>query len=145
LWNDALNAEVRVRPARPEEAEAIGWIQDVSPGASRWPAKSFFEHDVRVAEVETAIAGFIVSRGTVEGEREILSVAVSPRWRRRGIARMLVGDELAKSPADLFLEVRESNEAARRLYGELGFREIGRRPGYYDNPSEAAIVMRWKK
>jgi ribosomal-protein-alanine N-acetyltransferase len=42
----------------------------------------------------------------------------------------------------LFLEVRESNEAALKLYRKLGFGEIGRREKYYENPEETAIVMR---
>jgi ribosomal-protein-alanine N-acetyltransferase len=44
--------------------------------------------------------------------------------------------------ATVFLEVRESNSAARRLYGALGFAQVGRRRNYYRRPTEDAVVLR---
>jgi ribosomal-protein-alanine N-acetyltransferase len=49
---------------------------------------------------------------------------------------------LASAGGPWFLEVRESNLAARSLYGKFGFREVSRRPGYYQDTGEAAVVMR---
>jgi ribosomal-protein-alanine N-acetyltransferase len=73
------------------------------------------------------------------GEAEILNIAVAPSHRRNGIATALI-DSL--DAPEVFLEVRESNEPAQRLYSKLGFRTVGRREQYYDDPEEAALVMR---
>ena len=62
--------------------------------------------------------------------------------RRRGIGRHLLGDLLARHAGEFFLEVRESNFAARRFYEYAGFQEIAKRLQYYTNPIEAAIVMK---
>jgi ribosomal-protein-alanine N-acetyltransferase len=77
-----------------------------------------------------------------EKEREILNVAVHPDFRRHRVATGLLRAELARWPGAHFLEVRESNLAARRLYDALGFQSVGARPGYYENPPETGIVMR---
>jgi ribosomal-protein-alanine N-acetyltransferase len=106
-------------------------------------------YDCTVAEVLGEIGGFLVSRQIFKGssteppEREILNLAVDPRYRRRGIAMMLIQLEFSKK-ALFLLEVRESNLAARALYARVGFVEISRRPEYYNNPTETAIVMRMK-
>jgi polysaccharide biosynthesis protein PslH len=81
-------------------------------------------------------------RGAPDAEWEILNLAVGPAWRRRGIARRLLEELLNRFPALWFLEVRESNSAAIRLYQSLGFERAGIRPGYYQDSQEAAIVMR---
>jgi ribosomal-protein-alanine N-acetyltransferase len=93
--------------------------------------------------VDGQLAGFVVSRKIAEGEREILNVAVHPKFRRLGVATELLKSELKRSPGAQFLEVRESNTAARQLYEQLGFKVVGARPGYYENPPETGIVMRF--
>jgi ribosomal-protein-alanine N-acetyltransferase len=115
--------------------------------ADHWAAKSFLKHSCAVAEIGDEIVGFLVSReifaggGDAPPEREILNLAVATRYRRQGIAARLLGHELSRR-AIFYLEVRESNTAARALYGKFGFREINRRTGYYRHPPETAIVMR---
>ena len=78
-------------------------------------------------------------------ELRIMNVAVTPSVRRQGIARRLVTRALEigrdKSATKGLLEVRASNEAARRLYGQLGFREVSVRARYYTNPVEDAVLM----
>jgi ribosomal-protein-alanine N-acetyltransferase len=95
-----------------------------------------------------SLVGFILSRLVVD-EAEILSVAVASAWRRRGLARRLLDLHLRRlaglGALAVFLEVEEGNVAARRLYGRAGFREVGRREGYYPDPagkSTAALVLR---
>jgi len=88
------------------------------------------------------VAGFVVSRAVADREREILNIAVRPDLRRAGIATQLLQAELARGARVHFLEVRESNIAARQLYERFGFETIGSRPAYYENPPEAGIVMR---
>ena len=76
---------------------------------------------------------------------EILSVAVDPSCRRRGIARRLLALALEecerRALLSLSLEVRQSNEAARALYRGFGFETVGRRKNYYTLPREDAILM----
>ena len=100
------------------------------------------------AQVGRAIAGFILSR-LAAGEAEILSVAAAPAQRGRGLARALLNRHLGRlaglGAQAVFLEVDEDNEAARRLYARAGFREVGRRPGYYPQnrrPPATALVLR---
>jgi len=92
--------------------------------------------------------GFILAR-TAAGEAEILTLAVAPTARRRGLGHALV--TIAASHAQqsgaqaLFLEVALSNIAARALYAQLGFTEAGRRKGYYarqGSPPEDALILR---
>jgi ribosomal-protein-alanine N-acetyltransferase len=81
----------------------------------------------------------------IAGEGYITNVAVAPRFRRLGVATALLGALLsyAKENGLLFitLEVRESNRAARLLYGGLGFTDEGTRRNFYTDPAEDAIIM----
>ena len=100
-----------------------------------WDAAAFetllCQAGVHLAEVA---GGFILVR-TVADEAEILTLAVRPADRRRGIATDLVARGASVAAAQgatrLFLEVAEDNHAARGLYGRAGFVEAGRRPRYY--------------
>jgi ribosomal-protein-alanine N-acetyltransferase len=128
-----------LRPATTADLPAIAAIQSSSPESSQWLPTP---HDTHVALFDTQVVAFVVTRQTASDEREILNIAVTPSHRRRGIARRLLEEVLAHSRGDWFLEVRESNIAAIGLYQTLGFRASGRRPEYYHDPLEAAIVMR---
>lgn len=97
-----------------------------------------------VAEVEGEVAGYVVIQMVMD-EAEIQNLAVAPGRRRQGIAKALVRRALEESAAGgasrVFLDVRESNEAARRLYAGLGFTPVARRRDYYRRPREDAIVL----
>jgi ribosomal-protein-alanine N-acetyltransferase len=88
--------------------------------------------------------GFLVAQ-SVAGEWEIENLVVDARCRRRGVASRLLRELLCRVEASrgetIALEVRESNEAARALYAKWGFREAGRRKGYYRQPEEAALLL----
>jgi len=90
---------------------------------------------------ETADDGFILIR-VVADEAEILTLAVRPEVRRRGLGAHLVAAAAARAAAlgaeRLFLEVAQDNAAARGLYARSGFVEVGRRRGYYARPGAAA-------
>ena len=95
-----------------------------------------------------SLHGFILSR-LAGGEAEILSVAVTSARRGRGLARALLNLHLRRLAGlgahAVFLEVDEDNEPARRLYRRAGFREVGRRPGYYQQGRDhaaTALVLR---
>jgi ribosomal-protein-alanine N-acetyltransferase len=90
--------------------------------------------------------GFVLAR-VAGGEAEILSLGVNPSARRNGQARALVMEAAARAHGDgataMFLEVGWNNAAARGLYAALGFREVGRRKGYYRaTPPEDALTLR---
>ena len=91
------------------------------------------------------VTGYVGSQ-TVVGETDMMNIAVHPDFRRRGIAETLVialVEELKTLESRcLTLEVRASNESAQKLYEKLGFSQIGRRPKYYRNPREDALILR---
>jgi ribosomal-protein-alanine N-acetyltransferase len=98
-----------------------------------------------VATDGDTVAGYIGSQ-SVMGEADMMNVAVHPDYRRKGIGKQLV-EALVASLKDngvysLTLEVRASNEPAISLYDQLGFTQVGRRPNYYRDPREDALILR---
>ena len=93
------------------------------------------------------VAGYIGSQ-SVQGESDMMNVAVSPLYRRQGVAAQLIDALSAQLKAlgnqCLTLEVRASNEPAIALYKKLNFQQIGRRPNYYRNPKEDALILQKK-
>ncbi|MGB6946185.1 MAG: GNAT family N-acetyltransferase [Bryobacteraceae bacterium] len=142
LLRDLMPPRVRIRPAQESDLPELAEIQHTSPESSQWQAQDYLAFDCQIAQADGRIAGFLVSRSVADKEREILNIAVHPDFRRLHIATELLQAEISRWPGAHFLEVRESNAAARRLYEGLGFQAIGERPAYYDNPSETGIVMR---
>ena len=142
LIRQLLPSRIQIRPARLGDLAEISAIQSSAAEASQWQAQDYLAFDCRVALLEGRIAGFVVSRPVAEHEREILNVAVHPEFRRLRIASELLQTEITSHAGTHFLEVRESNAAARQLYERLGFQIVGTRPEYYENPTETGIVMR---
>ena len=91
------------------------------------------------------VVGYIGSQ-SVLGEADMMNLAVAPEYRRAGVANRLVIELIKKLREDgvhcLTLEVRISNLSAISLYHKLGFTQVGRRPNYYHNPKEDALIMR---
>ena len=100
-----------------------------------------------LCELDGEVVGVLQWRHLGE-EAEILDIAVPTRHRRKGYARFLLKNFLnlaqERGTREVFLEVRESNAAALALYGEFGFEASGRRPRYYREPTEAALLLRLK-
>lgn len=94
---------------------------------------------------ENAVAGYVVAF-SVGDDAEVLNVAVDLKFRERGLAGQMLDAALielgARGVRTAFLEVRESNAAARSLYRSRGFIEIGRRSNYYRRPVEDALILR---
>jgi ribosomal-protein-alanine N-acetyltransferase len=143
----AANKLIRRFDAR--DAAAVGEILASSPQAAAWTVKSLEQLNIRgelgwVIEDKKSVAGFLVVRAVV-AEAEILNLCIAPEKRRSGLAESLLDvavAELRRTRVDrLFLEVRESNTPAISFYEKHKFRETGRRPGYYRNPDEAAVLM----
>jgi len=94
------------------------------------------------------LGGFIISRIGAD-EAEILSVAIDPNQRGRGLSRDLLlthlGHLAGRGVRTVFLEVEENNQPARRLYQKAGFATVGRRERYYQQPGGEqlnALLMR---
>ncbi len=140
LWTGLLpEGFVRVRAGSREDLPQIQSIQTATRDAAHWEPANYLDYDLHVAELRGHIVGFLVSRRVDDDEVEVLNLAVDTEFRRRGIGTRLLRHIDSRQ---VFLEVRESNEVAQNLYRKLGFAEIGRREKYYDDPVEAAIVMR---
>lgn len=91
------------------------------------------------------VVGYVGSQ-SVLGEADMMNIAVSPEYRRQGIANTLVKALISQLAANevhsLTLEVRASNAPAITLYDKLGFTQVGRRPNYYSAPKEDALILR---
>lgn len=98
-----------------------------------------------VAVEGNRVAGYVGSQ-SVMGEADMMNIAVEPSFRRRGVAESLVVELILRLSGNgvhaLALEVRASNEGAIALYEKLGFAQVGRRPNYYSNPKEDALILK---
>ncbi len=122
---------------------AIAAIQAACPEAAQWKPADYLAHLLLVATADTGVVGFVVARSVADREFEILNLAVAPAFRRQGVSRELLRALFYDYHGTYYLEVRESNQTAQLFYKSLGFQLVTRRPGYYDSPSEAAIVMKF--
>lgn len=140
--------EARVRPMSQSDVAAAHRILMESPEASIWSVEGLRESiswgTALVAELDGSVAGILVGRAAAD-EFEILNVAVARAWRRRGTATMLIRAAMERArnagAKQVHLEVRASNRAAIALYEGMGFRECGRRPNYYRDPVEDAVLL----
>ncbi|HEY7770881.1 ribosomal protein S18-alanine N-acetyltransferase [Longimicrobium sp.] len=103
------------------------------------------DSDFLVAEMDGDVVGYAAA-WTVLDQAELGNVAVAPEARGAGVGGALVDavvDHVRdRGAAELFLEVRVSNEAAKSVYRQRGFTGVGRRRAYYSHPTEDALVMR---
>jgi ribosomal-protein-alanine N-acetyltransferase len=92
-----------------------------------------------------AIGGYVVTMSVLD-ESEVLNIAVDSDHRGKSLGSMLLDKSLeaaeGRGSRSTFLEVRQSNEPAIRLYRSRGFEEVSRRRGYYRSPVEDALVLR---
>lgn len=125
-YRDVLSAAVKVH--------RLAIVAEGSPEAGSDPAAPARD-----------LLGFLIARSLAR-ECELENIVVSPAARRTGIGKQLLDTlKLAASETDcesVFLEVRESNQAARAFYESVGFQLDGRRKLYYSNPSEDAVLYR---
>jgi ribosomal-protein-alanine N-acetyltransferase len=142
---------VRVRDAREEDLDQIHAIE-VASFADPWSRDGFREllsHSHARMSVAAGRASEVLGYSVtwfVSDESEIANLAVGPAARRGGVGALLLDTILAEATRAgaraVFLEVRESNEAARTLYASREFMVVGRRKEYYRRPVEDALVMR---
>ena len=138
-----------IRRMLPSETGLVASLFGETPEASHWNLRDVAELAASGTQIwvdvqENKLTGAVASREAA-GETEILNLAVAPDWRRRGIGQLLMQTALegaaSAGAGKVFLEVRESNAGARAFYSRLGFAESGRRPNYYREPSEDALLL----
>jgi ribosomal-protein-alanine N-acetyltransferase len=142
---------VPIRPATFDDIPAMIDLANRAATAAHWSIQQYrqiFTNEIprRVALVsdeQSVVRAFLIGR-ILGNEWEIENMAVSESLRRQGIGKMLLDEFLAASRTEgskaVFLEVRQSNVAARGLYERCGFAENGRRQRYYTEPAEDAIL-----
>ncbi len=145
--------KLSIRAATVADLPAMMSLERRAATAAHWSAEQYEalfggSNPGRVALImieEARVQGFVMAR-VLGNEWEIENIAIAGPARRRGLGTRLLGELLdmarARGAAAMFLEVRESNQAARALYEKWAFLESGRRPVYYQDPQEAAILYR---
>lgn len=146
----ALTARVAIAPMRLDDVPAVHEIERLS-FSTPWPAYAF-EQELKgnrlahylVARAGDRIVGF-AGMWLMVDEAHVTTFGVLPDWRRQGIGRQLLLGlaelSVVVGAARMTLEVRASNEVAQALYSGFGFEVAGRRPGYYTDNGEDALVM----
>ena len=151
----AREKTVRVRPTTETDLARLVEIAAHSVTAAQWNqaeyAKLFAPGTMQsratlVIEDSGDVVGFIVGK-QIDQEWEIENIAVTGDARRRGLGTRLLGEFLDlvrdRGGREIFLEVRESNHAARALYEKWAFVEAGRRKMYYLDPPEDALILKF--
>ena len=149
-----LNAQpdehgVVYKPLDAAHAAAVAALEARAMGTDAWNEALVLDELPRrdrvwwAAYVGDVLAGY-VGTWVVDGQMQVLKIAVEPTFRRRGIARELLARAAADArdlgASEATLEVRASNEGAQALYAALGFRSLGVRPRYYSD-REGAVIM----
>ncbi|HLW51398.1 MAG TPA: ribosomal protein S18-alanine N-acetyltransferase [Candidatus Angelobacter sp.] len=149
---------IRVRPATRLDLPRLLEIGGHAATSTQWSESQYarlFSGETPRGQValviheDEQVAGFLVGRPLTadEDEWELENIAVSGPARRRGLGSHLLGEFLRlvreRGGWDVFLEVRESNHAARALYEKWAFLEAGRRKSYYEGPSEDALILKF--
>ncbi len=138
-----------IRRATVDDVDAIMRIEYVS-FPTPW-SRATYQREIAtqnggiylVAEADGELAGYI-GAWAYAGEVHVLTIAVAPAFRRQGIGEILMLAMLKQAAqrgaSRVFLEYRITNKPAEALYAKLGFRVVGRRPGYYRDTGEDAIL-----
>ena len=134
-----------------EELKQISELDEAIFSGNIWGIDSYRKSTVNeydyltVAMDSSKLAGFALLR--CFDDAELIRIAVDTRQRRHGIGERLLDNLLQEARTreihNIFLEVRSSNVPAIRLYEKAGFINAGIRKGYYSNPTEDAIIMRY--
>ncbi len=150
---------VKIRKATLDDLPTMNEMDRVSPTSAHWTEAQFGdllrserlvllacgEDSSHTPDTEGALLGFVVAV-QIAPEWELENVVVSLAARRKGIGKRLLEailEAARKTNSEaVFLEVRESNHAARSLYEKSGFTQTGLRKSYYANPLEDAILYR---
>ena len=141
---------IEIRTMEPQDVPQIAELEKVC-FSDPWSEKSIISELDNplscwlVAVSGEQVVGYVGSQTVLDGS-DMMNIAVSPDFRRKGIAESLIEALISflheRGSRCLILEVRASNVPAIALYEKLGFLEIGRRRNYYRNPKEDALILR---
>jgi [ribosomal protein S18]-alanine N-acetyltransferase len=148
-------AGVRLRPMRIADLDVLLPFEQQLFGAEAWSRQSYLDE---LADIETRYylvaetpAGELLGNAgllSIDDTAQILTVAVLPAARRRGVGRLLLRALIEQArwrgATEVLLEVREDNQAARQLYATEGFAVLGKRRGYYEQGRVDAVTMRYR-
>jgi len=144
--------EVCIRDLKSEDLDQIAELEKICFSLP-WSKESFANELLnqwayyQCAIADNKLVGYMGLWKIID-EGHITNVAVMPEYRKNGIASLMISKmiEICKCSeiTSMTLEVRESNLEARNLYERFGFIAMGKRPNYYQKPTEAAIIM-WRK
>ncbi len=145
-----------IRPATEADLAQLASLSEAADSSAHWTPQQWLdifhtETPARLAwvaeekrEGKSHACGFLVAQSSGP-EWELENIAVLSQFRRRGLGRELLHALLAaarlQAAERIYLEVRESNDAAIRLYQGSGFQLLSRRRAYYLSPSEDALIM----
>jgi [ribosomal protein S18]-alanine N-acetyltransferase len=146
---------LRIRPATAADIPVLIELEQTCETAAHWsqekyqqmfqPKDDLSARLILVIEEGDQFQGFLVAHH-VHPEWELENIVVAPSNRRKGLGTRLLESLMTharqSNSESVFLEVRESNLAARRLYEHLGLQQMGTRKSYYAHPFEAAILYR---
>lgn len=147
-----LIPELVIRPAEPKDVGDIAEMEQIC-FATPWSADAIAQeltsnhraHYI-VAEIEGRVVGY-AGMWQILDEGHVTNVAVRPEYRGNHIASTIIAVMLEIGEgigiARYTLEVRSSNEPAKALYRNFGFKEAGLRKGYYEDNGEDAVIM-WR-
>ncbi|HKV93572.1 MAG TPA: ribosomal protein S18-alanine N-acetyltransferase [Candidatus Angelobacter sp.] len=146
---------IRVRLAAVADIPRLVEIATHSVTAAQWNQNEYLQlfapetlhrRLTLVVEENAEVVGFIVGRQVAQ-ECEIENIAINGTARRRGLGTRLLGEFLetvrSLGGQEIWLEVRESNLAARALYEKWAFVETSRRKAYYEDPMEDALILKF--
>ena len=153
--NPSFGDRLRIRCMGPRDVDRVIEIARSLEQAPHWQRSAYLAAlDPEAAPPRIALVAQDMETGAVQGfavarllapQAELESIAVAAEGQRRGVARrifMAMAEELRMAlVTDVQLEVRASNSPALAFYRTLGFAMTGRRPGYYADPLEDAILM----
>lgn len=144
-------ASFQVRRAVAADAPCIFEIAQSTKTTAKWPQEKYKEIFTQgsnrlafVIESMSEVKGFLVAH-QLGDEIEIENIAIERSLQDSGLGSQLLKEFIKLSQNNartIFLEVRESNRAARALYGKCGFEQFNRRTRYYSHPEEDAILYR---
>jgi ribosomal-protein-alanine acetyltransferase len=152
-FDPKLETRFMIRAATLEDIPTLMALEAHAATAAHWSVEQYravlspseVSRITLAIEDGSGIQGFLIARG-VGHEWEIENIVIAGPARRRGLGGRLLGELLnaarSRGATAVFLEVRESNSAARRLYEKWTFLESGRRLNYYHDPAEAAVTYR---
>ena len=145
---------MNIRDLRAEDIPRVMEIATGLPEAPHWPENAYVRAldpeaiPARIALVaedpDVGVAGFLVT-AVIPPQAELETIAVARSAQRRGFGACLLEKSFAalknRQITEVMLEVRASNHPARRFYASAGFQETGRRPAYYSDPKEDAVLL----